>query len=164
VIDAALLETAILDANAVIGLAKAGCLQLLPKLFDSAIVPDRVVQEVTDAISRRELQSALADWLPQATPTSASLANVPPLQREADHHVLALALEHPGGIIVTGDRRLANRAALLRIDTIDALRVIQLLKAASLIVAAKPYLDRMRGAGFGIPDDRYEAILRAVGE
>jgi predicted nucleic acid-binding protein len=156
--------TGILDANGVIGLAKSGCFALIPRLFDLVLVPSAVVQEVTDLISRGELEQALGEWICQEEPSENSLRRIPPLKREADRHVLALALDHQPCILVTGDRALVNRARNLGIETVSAPIVVQLLAEAGLIAAARPYLDQMIGLGFGIPGSLYDAILEALGE
>jgi len=46
-------STAILDANGVIGLAKAECSSYLPHLFTAICVPSLVVAEVTDRFPGR---------------------------------------------------------------------------------------------------------------
>lgn len=157
-------QTGILDANGIIGLAKGGCFSLVPHVFAEVFIPLLVVQEITDPLSKAELDLALRSWLTEAAPASGSLQQVPPLGSEADRHVLALALGHQPCVIVTGDRGLINKAKQLQVRTIDAPRVVQLLAETKLIPAAKPYLDQMSQRGFGIPQEMYKAILNTLGE
>lgn len=156
--------TAILDANGIIGLAKGDCLSLVPRLFGRALVPERVVAEVTDPISQRHLMRALNDWLIVETSTQRALQQMATVKTEADRHVLALALDHLPCIIVTGDRAIARVAAGFGAESVDAPHVVQLLARVGLIPAAKPPLDRMIESGFGIPRTLYEEILRSLAE
>ena len=54
---------AALDANGIIGLAKADCFPLLQNLFTEVCVPPAVVSEITDPVSQTALQNALGHWL-----------------------------------------------------------------------------------------------------
>jgi predicted nucleic acid-binding protein len=153
-----------LDANGIIGLAKAGCLALLPRLFREVYVPPQVVPEITDPTSRVAVQAALADWLKEGQPTTASLQQSPASRGQADRSVLALALDYRPCTIVTGDRWIVNQAMQLGIPTINVPALIQLLARAGIVQAAKPYLDQMIALGFGIPPDLYASILQSLGE
>jgi len=155
---------AILDANGIIGLAKGGCFLLIPQTFSIVYVRSLVTGEITDPVSRAEREAALGGWLREETPTAESLRRIPPHKSEADRHVLALAIEHRPGVIVTGDRGLESKARALQIATINAPSVVQLLALAGLIPAAQPHLDQMRLQGFGIAQPLYQAILRTPGE
>lgn len=157
-------EAGILDANGIIGLAKSGCFSFIQNVFTKVFVPSSVVQEVTDPLSKNELEQALGIWLAEELPTLSSLQQVPLLRSEADRHVLGLALDHRPCVIVTGDRGLSNKAKPFQIATISAPRIVQLLAEDKLIKAAKPHLDQMRQLEFGIPQRLYEEILRGLDE
>jgi predicted nucleic acid-binding protein len=161
---AASLGCGILDANGIIGLAKAGCLDVLPRLFDSVRVSPLVVREVLDAVSRAELSAALADWLAETEPSPAAMQRVPMLRRATDRSILALALDCQPCVLITGDRAIVSKAKQLSISTMTAPDVIQLLAEEKLIAVAKPCLDEMRQRGFGVPEAVYQAILRSLGE
>jgi predicted nucleic acid-binding protein len=157
--------TGVLDANGIIGLAKSGgCFAFVGNLFDQVLVPPAVVAEVQDEVSVPELQSALASWLVEATPTLESTLQVEDVHPEADRQVLALALDSSPSTIITGDRGVARRAAQLGISTIDAPRIDGVLTEVRLVNEARPFLDAMRAQGFGIPDHQYDDILRSLGE
>lgn len=157
-------EAGILDANGIIGLAKSGCFSFTQNVFAEVFVPSLVVQEITDTLSKDELEQALGSWLTEEAPTLSSLQQAPLLKSEADRHVLGLALDHRPCVIVTGDRGLSNRAKQFQIAAISAPRVVQLLAEAKLIKVAKPHLDQMRQLEFGIPQRLYEEILRGLDE
>jgi predicted nucleic acid-binding protein len=158
------IKAGILDANGIIGLAKSGCFSLTQIVFAEVFVPSLVVQEITDPLSKNELEQALVNWLKEEAPTLSSLQQVPLLRSEADRHVLGLALDHRPCVIVTGDRGLSNKAKQFQIATISAPRIVQLLAEAKFIKAAKPHLDQMRQLKFGIPQRLYEEILRGLSE
>jgi hypothetical protein len=73
-----------MDANGIIGLAKSGCLSLVPRVFTQVFVPPLVVAEVTDPVSQPEMQAALGGWLRQRTPSIPALRQVPRHSREGD--------------------------------------------------------------------------------
>jgi len=50
---------AVLDANGVIGLAKAECLNKLPALFELLLIPPLVVDEIKDPLSAAALREAM---------------------------------------------------------------------------------------------------------
>jgi predicted nucleic acid-binding protein len=112
-------EAGILDANGIIGLAKAGCFSLTQNVFAEVFVPSLVVSEITDPLSKRELEQALGSWLKEETPTLSSQEQVPPLKSEADRQVIGLALDHRPCVIVTGDLGLSKKAKRLQITTIS---------------------------------------------
>ena len=156
--------TAILDANGIIGLAKADCFLLMPHLFTAVYVPSLVIAEVTDPISYSALQQALGSWLIEKVPSAQSLIRAVSVRHETYRHVLALAVDHQPSFLVTGDESLRRRAQALGVPSVDAPHLIQLFAEAKLIAAAKPHLDQMRQRGYGIPQDVYEQILRDLGE
>lgn len=86
------------------------------------------------------------------------------LNKEADRHVLALAIERSPSILITGDRRLANKAEVFGIVCLIPPRIVQMLAEAGVVPAARPHLDQMRQIGFGIPDEVYDDILRTLEE
>lgn len=100
----------ILDANGIIGLAKADCLSYLPRLFREIFILKSVVKEVTDPVSKPALEQALADWLKPETPTAGSIRQVTLTNSKPDRHVIALALDHNPCVIITGDIGLSNKA------------------------------------------------------
>ena len=145
------MEAGILDANGIIGLAKSSSFSFIQNVFATVFVPSLVVQEITDPLSKDELEQALGSWLAEESPTLSSLQQVPLLRSEADRHVLGLALDHRPCVIVTGDRGLSKKAKAFQIATISAPRIVQLLAEVKFIKAAKPHLDRMRHLEFGSP-------------
>jgi len=155
---------AVLDANAIIGLSKAGCFAEIQGLFTRVWVSPLVVEEITDADSKQDLESALLQWLTVEHASAAALELVSPLRSPADRSVLALCLDQPSAILVSGDRALVNRASRFGIATVSPPKVVQLLVEGGLITAARPYLERMVARGFGISPALLTEILDALGE
>ena len=159
---------AVLDANGIIGLAKANCFPLLQDLFTEICVPPAVVAEITSELSQKTLQSALGKWLTELLPSANALRQVAFISKEADRHVLALAIDRQASIpdcfLITGDEKLRRRALRFGIASVDAPHLIQLFAESGFITAAKPHLDQMRLLGYGITDEVYEEILSQLGE
>jgi len=159
---------AVLDANGIIGLAKADCFPLLQHLFTEVCVPAPVIAEITDPISQTALQNALGKWVMEIHPSASALAQAAFIKQEADRHVLALALDRQASTadcyLITGDESLRRRAQRFGLASVDAPHLIQLFAEATLIAAAKPHLDLMRQRGFGITQQDYDEILRQLGE
>jgi predicted nucleic acid-binding protein len=133
-------------------------------LFASVRVPSSVVAEVTDPISRQELQAALNDWLTIEEPCETSLGKVLGMRTTADQAVISLALDHPPCILVTADQQVMRKAATHRVPCITPPGIVRMLVEKGHLDLARPVLDRMTDLGFGIPRDVYEEILRALGE
>ncbi|MGH9843992.1 MAG: hypothetical protein ACREEM_35095, partial [Blastocatellia bacterium] len=156
--------TAILDANGIIGLAKADCFPLLQHLFTEVIVPPAVVAEITDQLSRTALQTGLGQWVMERLPSISALTQGAFIKKEADRHVLALGLDCKASttecFLITGDEALRRRAQKFGLASVDAPHIIQLFAEAKLITAARPHLDQMRQQGFGLTQQVYEEILR----
>jgi predicted nucleic acid-binding protein len=159
---------AVLDSNGIIGLAKANCFPLLQDLFTEICVPPAVVTEITSELSQKTLQSALGKWLTELLPSANALIQVAFINKEADRHVLALAIDRrasiPDCFLITGDEKLRRRAMRFGIASVDAPHLIQLFAEGGFITAAKPHLDQIRSLGYGITDEVYEEILSQLGE
>jgi len=155
---------AVLDASGAIGLAKGGCLLNLPRLFPKCLMPPLAVAEVIDPVSREALESALRLWLVVESARTEVYNSAPPLRSVPDRHVVALALTHPGAVIISGDRRLTNAARREGIPVLTAPDTVKLLAEQGIIAAAKPCLDLMTELGFGMRADEYAAVLKALGE
>lgn len=156
---------AILDTNAVIGLAKGDCLHLISCLFREVCVPPLVVFEVKEPESAAALRRALDHGFRMERPQEEAMQCVQVVvQAEADAQVLALALSQTPAYLITSDRALQKRARRLGIPCIDTVSVVLILVRVGLLPAARPVLDRMRARGFGIPEQDYQAALRLAGE
>lgn len=158
-------SVAVLDANVVIGLAKADCLELLPRVFASVCIPPSVIAEVRDAHSRRALRAALSSWLTERSPDpppGEDLGKAVP--DPPDRDALALAIRLGGAILLTSDVQLENHARSRGIAHRGTARLIQVFVQRGLLPAARPVFELLRQRGFGIAPDAQAEILRELGE
>jgi len=85
-----------------------------PLIHDDPCVPPSVVAEITNQLSQKALQNALGKWLTELPPSADALRQVAFINREADRHVLALAIDRQASIpdcfLITGDEKLRRRA------------------------------------------------------
>lgn len=158
--------SAVLDANAVVGLAKGGVFGTLASLYDPLWIPPAVTQEVLGSTARAgaaELRAALGSWITEATAPSPLPAPAAPLS-VADREVLTLALFLRPDHLLSDDRAVCREAVALGLVPLRTPLVVVLMRQERLIPAVRPVLDRMRAAGFGIADAPYRQALAAVGE
>jgi predicted nucleic acid-binding protein len=156
----------ILDASALIVLARIGSLQLLRELADQIVIPDAVYEESVRQGQGKPGSSdiAHADWIVRqpALDQSAVMRLRRTLgQGEAEAIVLAQQIH---AVVVLDDavaRRMAKQEGC---QVVGLIGLLTEAKQRGLIPAVKPLLDAMRGAHFFIGNDLYATIMRQVGE
>jgi predicted nucleic acid-binding protein len=160
--------TGVLDANAIIGLAKGGIFHVVASLYAPLYVPTSVKQEVAGQGRGRagvsELTQALGLWITEVTPDPHAMQQFSFVRSIADREVLAVALQKKVDHILSDDgplRRHANRSGL---KCLQVPQVVVLMKHQALLADVKAVLDRMREHGYGIADVFYREALRAAGE
>lgn len=158
---------AVLDSNAVIGLAKGECLELIRALFQQVLIPTVVRPEVIEGGAgrpgSRELLEALGAWAKEQAPVGKTLDAGMPTVSADDQQVLALA-EETSAILVTDDavlRREAERLGILALGTVETLL---LLKRRQALPAVKPVLDLMQARAYHIEPSLYTQALQLAGE
>jgi uncharacterized protein len=161
--------TGVLDANAVIGLAKGAVFQLLASLYSPLYVPSSVTQEVVGQGQGRagvaELATALGGWVTEVTPSPQQVRPFgTTLRSRADREVLAVARLKAVDHILSNDGRLIQEARRWGMTCVELPEVVVLLKRRGLIPVVKPVLDRMRQEGFGIANVVYLDALHMAGE
>lgn len=158
---------AVLDANAVIGLAKGECLDQVRALFREVLIPPAVRQEVVEEGRGRagasELQEALADWIREEVPSAPVPGGGAPGLSAGDHEVVGLALEQ-AGVLVSDDAVLKREADRLGIPTLGTVQTVVLMKQQGLLPAVKPVLDLMQARGYHIDPDLFAGALALAGE
>jgi len=157
---------AILDANAIIGLAKGEVLDLLARLYWRVSCPSEVVEEVCDPVSARALVSACRSWLRIATPSDRSMSQAMSRfgHQDADRAVVALALDRPDAETITGDKAIATYLRLCGRRIVVPEGVVVAMKLARLTPAGGPVLRRMMGAGYCIRAGALSALLSQLDE
>jgi uncharacterized protein len=160
--------TGVLDANAVIGLAKGGVFDLLPSLYAPLYIPARVRQEVIQQGHGRagvmELLQAAGSRITEVTPAPRIVQQFTAPSSLADREVLAVAREKGVDHILTDDGPLRRQALRHGLVSLRVPQVVVLMKHEGLVTEVKPVLDRMRQQGYGIADAVYLGALQAVGE
>lgn len=158
---------AVLDTNAVIGLAKGECLEQLRSLFWEVVVPPAVRREVVEEgagrAGARELQAGLGDWIREQALVGPAAAQGTPGLSVADQEILGLALQQPA-VLVTDDVALLREARRLGVATLGAVETVLLMKRHGLLTAIKPVLDRMQARAYHIAPPLLQEALRLSGE
>jgi len=161
---------ALLDANAVIGLAKGDVFNLLPSLYGTIYIPTSVKEEIIvhgqGRAGASELTQALGAWITEVAPDLGQTAPFPSSLSQADRDVLIVALSPARRIdhILADDRHLVREANRLGLTCLRTPDIVILLKAQGLVSRVQTVLDRMRQRGYGVANDIYEKALRAAGE
>lgn len=157
---------AILDANAILALAKGEVLHHLPRLFETVIYPPEVGREIKDPRSRQAFEEAREQWLRSVKPSQEILATVPLRFEEdlADRAVIALSLERPDALVLSGDREIVGFLRSEARDTALPENTVVALKRAGLIPLGGPVLERMLSRGYYISSQRLRDLLEALGE
>ncbi len=161
-----MLESWVINASPTILLAKAGLIELVPKLTAEFVIPQPVVLEILNVRER----DAAVRWLNEsgkkfAQPAVAELkalagSEIGPGERA----VISWAATHPGFVAVLDDLQARQVAQKLGIKIIGTVGVVLRLKKAGLILEAKNHLQKIRAAGGYISDQLFSEALLQVGE
>ena len=138
---------AILDSNAVIGLAKGECFESLRVLFEQVWVSPGVRREIVEEGGGRpgcrELQAGLGVWIQERTPSGQPGSVETPTMTREDREVLGLAAEL-SGILVTDDFVLRREGENLGLIVLGAVEIAVLLKQRGILLG---YADTGEGGG-----------------
>lgn len=146
----------IADASPLIGLDRAGHLDLLPGLFRDLEAPPAVVAE----FGRRP------DWLREVyvqRPSEVLLLRALTFGA-GESEALAVALEHPGSTVLLDEKRARRFAADRGIAVIGTAGVVLRARQRGLISAVRPVLDDLLATGFHLSDALYRGTLNRAGE
>lgn len=159
-------ERWVVNASPIILLARAGVIGFLPRLCDELVVPAGVVGEVQDGSTsgcgRAWLQGEGGRFVRPAPPMHPLLLNWRGGAGEAE--VISWALDNLGFTAILDDRRARALAASNGVTVLGSLRVIVLARQRGFIPAAKPALEKLRGAGAWVSDDLIDRAIALAGE
>jgi predicted nucleic acid-binding protein len=156
----------VINASPVILLAKAGVIDLLPRVCDELVIPFSVVGEV----STGQRSDAGRAWLAgEGSRYVVASPFIPPPLDNADlglgeAEVLAWALTYSGFTAVLDDRQGRSWAKRLNLPFTGSLGVVVLLKRRGLIQTARPAIERIRSVGGYVSEVAIKAALAAAGE
>lgn len=159
-------HTIIGDSSPLIALAIIGQLELLAKLYQRVVIPQKVWEEIT--IYGAGLPGAAAvsqlDWVIIEKPAQEWVTPLSILLDPGEAEAIALAINMPNSTVLLDDaqaRRVAERFGVTRIGTLGILRKA---KKAGFITAIKPYTEQLQNNGIYMRQSLIDAVLRDVGE
>ena len=159
-------ELIIADSSPLIGLARIGQLELLPKLTKRIVVPTAVHAEVTlaraDAPGAAEV--AAQAWIEVQAADPTAIAPLLILVGRGEAEAIALAQQAPSAVLLVDDlraRKLTERLGLRRMGTVALLGQA---KREGLIPNLKPALDALVAHGIFIRQELLDAALKEAGE
>ena len=159
-------EIIIADSSPLIGLARIGHLQLLPKLAKRIVAPRAVWDEVTmaraTAPGAREVASQA--WIEVQTAEPLVVAPLLILLGQGEAEAIALAQREPAAILLLDDLRARKLAERLGLRRMGIVALLGRAKHTGLIDRLKPCLDALVAAGIYIRPALIEAALKEVGE
>lgn len=123
------------DASPLIGLAAAKRFDLLRRLYGRVVVTRAVLEEVMAGGPRpgaRELEKALRDGWIRGAPTPGETWTFAELGT-GEASTIALALRHPGALVLMDDVPGRERAAFEGIETLDSAGVLEEADRAGLL-------------------------------
>jgi len=159
-------ERWIINASPIILLAKAEIIHLLPQLCDELIVPTGVVQEVEQG----QFADAGRQWL--ATAGKVYIRPAPSMRPElatwqggpGEAQVISWGLLDHGTKVVLDDLPARRLAVRLGLGVIGSLGIIVRAKSLGLVPAARPILEKFRGAGAYVSEELINLAIEEAGE
>lgn len=158
--------TLVADSSPLIGLARIGQLELLPRLAERVLVPPAVWHEA--ALDSRDSPGAVeirrAPWLIIEAPERSRVEPLKILVDRGEAEAIALARGTEGSLLLIDDsraRRVAKRLELRHVGTVGLLRRA---KKEGLVAAVKPLLEALVENGIFIEQALIDAVLADLEE
>ena len=144
------------DTSCFIVLSNIGELDLLQKIYGEVLTTPEVATEYGDP---------LPAWIKVIPLQDKSHQRILELQLDnGEASAIALALEIPDCTVIIDDERARRVARRLGLDITGTLGVIVSAKKKRLIPSVKPYLTKIKSAGFRLAVDLEAVALREAGE
>jgi predicted nucleic acid-binding protein len=149
-------DTAVFDASPLIVFQQVGQLDLLRALFDRAVVPTAVAEEVAPSLG------VLPSWI-EVHPVFTNPA-ISALLHAGERAAISLAVQLGADFVILDD--LAGRKAAERIGlaATGSLGLLVRAKRGGMIREVNPLMDAMIAAGLFVSDGLYHRILSIAGE
>lgn len=147
-------ESVVSDSTCLIGLERAGCLDILPSLFESVMIPPEIEREFGGKF----------DWLKVENLSNNLLAAA--LQMVVDNgeaEAIALASEK-NCLLITDDKQARTAARNLGVNIIGTVGILIRAKQNGIISGIKPIMDALDANDFRISRTLREEALKIAGE
>lgn len=147
-------------------LHQTDCLELLPALYGTILVPEAVIDELAagraHGVSLPDPHDL--DWI-KILP--APHRNILPLAVDlgrGEREVLSLATEQPNALALLDDALARHFARHLNVRVTGTLGVLLKAKAAGHLDAIRPTVDQLQSLGFRLAESTRIAVLDLAGE
>jgi predicted nucleic acid-binding protein len=157
---------AVCDASPLIALAKAGLLEILPKLFSSVLVPQGVVREILNGPSTDPMRQAVNDlpWLEAVDldPPVSPLVDV--ILGKGESEVIEWARSHSDCIALLDDRAARRTGKAVGISVIGTIGVLFWAAKRRVVPSFSEAVANIRSAGLYLPEDTVNILRKELGE
>jgi len=152
------------DSSALIALAAAGHLDVLPRLFETVHVPEAVRQEVD--VPGQPYTGELGCFLrDRVTPVDIRLTLLlDPSLGVGEMQAMALARQIPADVLLIDDLRARRVAAANGFQVLGSLGALLLAKHRGLVSEIAPAVTRMSQAGIRLAPALVDHVLSRAGE
>jgi predicted nucleic acid-binding protein len=159
----------IADAGPLIGLARAGALNLLRDLYQRAVIPNQVFEELRVTEKRagaEQLRAALKEgWLTPIEVEPSPLLNALQLVLDpGEAAAIVLAEQAPHRFLLIDDRRGRAVARRRGLRVVGCAGVLLAAKRAGLIKTARPHLEALAAAGYRLSPQLCSRVLEMARE
>jgi predicted nucleic acid-binding protein len=146
----------IVDTSSLIVLGKIEMLHLLEKLYSNTVCTDVVSQEYG---------RPLPDWMTVINPDNeGSLFILSSNLGAGESSSIALALEHPGSLLILDDLNARKKAISLDLRVTGVLGLILRAKERGLVSELKPIIEKLLAHEFRLSKQIIDEILKMTGE
>ncbi len=154
-------DTVISDTSPLQYLYQASCLDLLPTLYGSIIVPEGVAAELATGRARGVSlpDPDNLDWILILPAPHRGILPLAVDLGQGEREVLSLALERSGALALLDDGLARHFAKHLDIAFTGTLGVLLKAKVAGHLDAVRPILDRLQALGFWLDRATRAAVL-----
>jgi predicted nucleic acid-binding protein len=159
-------ESWVINTSPTIVLAKAGLMDLVPRLVSRLVIPEPVALEIRharrDDLAVRWLDGPGTAFIEPAVPELSSLSASQ--IGAGERAVISWAGSRAGFAAVLDDREARQIAAQLGVRVLGTVGLVLRLKKAGLIPAVRPRLLALRAAGAYIGEDLFAEAIRLAEE
>jgi len=156
----------VVNASPIISLAKIGCADFLPGLFDQLVIPEGVFEEIT---AHKEYDRAI-EWLKaQDYHATVRRIEVPAIISEwnlgkGESQVIAFAFQNKDFTAAMDDKAAKKCAEVFNISISGTIAIIIKARKRGLTQKVAPLLLALRSNGFRVSDNIITAALQIVDE